>query len=283
MVVLTLAFLLAGCTTTEEENTSEEAQAANDQNENGSQEEPTEQNAQTENETNESSSPSSEESDEESENEEEAKYKVNQSDWSIERKDGQETKQKEVMLTFDDMPEGNTIEIAETLKEQDVSAVFFVNGTYLDDAEGRETLKKVADMGFEIGNHTTNHASLPTLTEEQQREEIEGTEERIHDITGEHSTFFRAPYGENTEFSDQYAAEHGMTKMNWTFGYDAKEEYQNADLLTDITLNTELLSDGANILMHDRPWTREALPDIIGGLEDKGYSFIDPEEIEEKT
>jgi len=32
--------------------------------------------------------------------------------------------------------------------------------------------------------------------------------------------------------------------------------------------------------MHDREWTNEALEDIILGLEDEGYDFIDPVEIE---
>ena len=66
-----------------------------------------------------------------------------------------------------------------------------------------------------------------------------------------------------------------MELMNWTYGYDWEKEYQTADALTNIMLNTEYLNNGANLLMHDRTWTLEAIPDIIDGLREKGYELLD--------
>ena len=42
------------------------------------------------------------------------------------------------------------------------------------------------------------------------------------------------------------------------------------------------LSAGRNILMHDRKWTAEAMPDIVKGLRHKGYTVIDPRAIKDR-
>ena len=67
-----------------------------------------------------------------------------------------------------------------------------------------------------------------------------------------------------------------MLLMNWSYGYDWEKQYMEAAALADIMVNTELLRDGANLLMHDREWTADALKDIVEGLRAKGYELIDP-------
>jgi peptidoglycan-N-acetylglucosamine deacetylase len=44
-------------------------------------------------------------------------------------------------------------------------------------------------------------------------------------------------------------------------------------------VNNPYLNNGANLLMHDRTWTSEALPDIVKGLREKGYETLDPAKI----
>ncbi|MFP7479242.1 polysaccharide deacetylase family protein [Terribacillus saccharophilus] len=184
------------------------------------------------------------------------------------------------LLTFDDAPDKHALEIAESLKEADAPAIFFVNGHFLTTDEEKETLKKIHDMGFAIGNHTYSHANMNDLTEEEAKEEILKVNEQVEEIIGEKPEFFRAPFGENTDYSRQLAEDEGMTVMNWTYGYDWESQYQNSDALADIMVNTELLGNGANLLMHDREWTAAAVPDIVSGLRDKGYELVDPETIE---
>ncbi|MBH0228991.1 polysaccharide deacetylase family protein [Halobacillus yeomjeoni] len=181
-----------------------------------------------------------------------------------------------VLLTIDDAPDNHGVEMAETLQELNAPAIFFVNGHFIDTPEGEEELKQIHDMGFAIGNHTETHASLPDLTKEEQREEIVGLSDKIEKIIGERPKFFRAPFGQNTDFSKELVQKENMLLMNWTYGYDWNKEYMKADSLADIMVNTELLSNGANLLMHDREWTAEALPDIVKGLKDKGYDLLDP-------
>ncbi len=185
-----------------------------------------------------------------------------------------------VLMTIDDAPDKRSVAMAETLNELGVPAIFFVNGHFLDTDEEKENLKKIHDMGFAIGNHTYSHSNLKTIPEEQQREEILSLSNLVEEITGERPEFFRAPFGINTDFTKALVEEEDMVLMNWTYGYDWEKQYMDATALADIMVNTELLRDGANLLMHDREWTAEALPAIVQGLSDKGYDFIDPNDIE---
>ncbi|WP_173916610.1 polysaccharide deacetylase family protein [Halobacillus sp. Marseille-Q1614] len=185
-----------------------------------------------------------------------------------------------VLLTFDDAPDAHALEIAQTLKELEAPAIFFVNGHFLDTEEEKETLKQIQSMGFPIGNHTMSHPSLPELSEQEQREEIVKLNDIVEEIIGERPKFFRAPFGQNTEYTKQVAEEEGMLLMNWTYGYDWEPQYQNAESLADIMVNTEFLRPGANLLMHDREWTAKAVPAIVKGFRDKGYELLDPALIE---
>jgi peptidoglycan/xylan/chitin deacetylase (PgdA/CDA1 family) len=180
------------------------------------------------------------------------------------------------LLTIDDAPDTHAVEMAKTLKKKNAPAIFFVNGHFIDEPEEKKRLKEIYELGFPIGNHTNSHPNLKDLSEEEQREEIIGLNDKIEEIIGERPNFFRAPFGSNTDYSKQLAEEEGMLVMNWSYGYDWESEYQDASALADIMVNTPLLNNGANLLMHDREWTNEALGSIVDGLREKGYELLDP-------
>lgn len=189
-----------------------------------------------------------------------------------------------VLLTFDDSvqpePDSYTLSIAKTLKEKGVSAIFFFNGMHLESDFGKEVLKQVYDMGFTIGNHTYSHPYLNELNYEDTKSEIVKTNELIESVTGEKPKIFRPSFGIMGDSTQQVLDEEGMIWMNWTYGYDWEEEYMNADSLANIMVNTEFLSDGANLLMHDRQWTSAAIGKIVDGLVAKGYEIVNPNEIQ---
>lgn len=187
---------------------------------------------------------------------------------------------KVVLLTFDDTPDRYALEMAKTLKELDASAIFFVNGHLLQTQEKEKILQEIASLGFEIGNHTYSHYDLSTLTPEQQKEEIVSVNELVEKILGKRPKFFRAPFGVNTDISRAVAKEENMVLMNWSYGFDWNKEYMDKDALATIMVETELLGNGANLLMHDREWTSAALADIVKGLREKGYEIVDPSLIE---
>ena len=183
---------------------------------------------------------------------------------------------KVVLLTIDDAPDKHALDMAKTLKELDAPAIFFVNGHLIDSDEKKAIVKEIHDMGFAIGNHTKTHADLQQLTEDEQREEILSVSDRVEEVIGERPLFFRAPFGQNTDYSKELVGEDGMLLMNWSYGYDWLNEYMEKDAIADIMINTELLHDGVNLLMHDREWTADALKEIVEGLREKDYEMLDP-------
>lgn len=204
-------------------------------------------------------------------------YKINENNWSVEPIG--EANPKVVLLTIDDAPDQHALQMANDLKALNAPAIFFVNGHFLDTPEEKETLKKIYDMGFMIGNHTYSHSSLKDLSPEDQKEEMLSVSDLVESITGERPKFFRAPFGQNTDFSRQLAKEEKMSLMNWTYGYDWEKQYQSKAAIADIMINSPYLNNGANLLMHDRTWTSEALTDIVKGLRAKGYETLDPNRI----
>lgn len=207
----------------------------------------------------------------------ESLYELNEANWTF--KPIEDANPKAVLLTIDDAPEKYAVEMAKTLKELNAPAIFFVNGHFLDTDDEKNNLKAIYDMGFSIGNHTQTHVNLKESSEEQQKEEILKVNETVEAVIGEKPKFFRAPFGVNTDFSKSLVKQEGMLLMNWTYGYDWEKQYRDAASLTDIMVNTEYLTDGANLLMHDREWTAQALRGIVEGLRANGYDLIDPKTI----
>lgn len=205
---------------------------------------------------------------------EEPRYKIDPATWSV--VPISDANEKVVLLTIDDAPDKHGLQMAKTLKEHGVKAIFFVNGHFIDTDEEANVLKEIHLMGFPIGNHTYSHPNLSQISEDEQYKEIVALNDRIEEIIGERPKFFRAPFGVNTDLSRKIVSDEKMLLMNWSYGYDWESQYQSKDALTDIMINSPYLKNGANLLMHDRKWTSEALGDIVTGLKGKGFEMVDP-------
>ncbi|SDC33461.1 polysaccharide deacetylase family protein [Shouchella lonarensis] len=210
----------------------------------------------------------------------EVKYEIDPKTYLVQPLPEINTNKKLVLLTIDDAPEHYSVEMARTLKEVDAPAIFFVNGHFLEDDRGKDKLKEIYELGFAIGNHTMTHARLSELSTTAQTEEIVALNDLVASIIGERPRFFRAPFGVNTDHVRELAKREGMTLMNWTYGYDWEPNYQTGASIAEVMVNSEYLQPGANLLMHDRKWSAEGLADIVIGLRDQGYEFVDPLEIQ---
>lgn len=210
-----------------------------------------------------------------------AYYIHNDPDISSEISPINELQSEDVLLfTFDDapnLPDSNALEIANTLKAYDVNAIFLVNGMYLESEEGKQIARQIHEMGFELGNHTFYHPNMRELSYEEQYEELKHTNDLISEVTdGALVRWFRPPYGLFNLDTINICNELGMQLITWEFGYDWMEEYQDGQLLASVSLDNEYLRSGANILMHDLPWTSQALASMIEGYRSQGYHIVDP-------
>lgn len=98
-----------------------------------------------------------------------------------------------IVLTYDDGPGPRTAELAEYLKEEGISATFFINGMQVP---GRESaLRAIIENGHTLANHTQNHKQLTTLTPERVRSEVQSTDDIIAEYQEAGPWLIRAPFG----------------------------------------------------------------------------------------
>ena len=131
-----------------------------------------------------------------------------------------DTDEKVIYLTFDAGYEnGNTAPILDALKKHNVSATFFVVGTYIDSEP--ELIRRMAEEGHTVGNHTWHHPDMSQIsTMESFKKELEYVENAYREATGQEMTkFYRPPQGKYSEENLKMAQELGYTTFFWSLAY----------------------------------------------------------------
>ena len=191
------------------------------------------------------------------------------------------TDEKVLYLTFDAGYEnGNTPAILEALKKHDVSATFFVVGTYLD--ENEELILQMVSEGHTVGNHTWHHKDISQIsTIETFTEEINYVEQKYKEITGKPMTkYYRPPQGKYNEANLKMAQEMGYKTFFWSLAY--VDWYQD-DQPTHEEAFEKLLKrvhPGAVVLLHSTSSTNaEILDELLTKWEEMGFRFASLEEL----
>ena len=185
------------------------------------------------------------------------------------------TDKKVLYLTFDAGYEnGNTPAILKALKKHNVSATFFVVGTYLD--ENKELIKQMVSEGHTVGNHTWHHKDMSQIsTVETFSEEMEYVEQKYEEITGKPMTkYYRPPQGKYNEDNLKMAQDMGYKTFFWSLAY--VDWYQD-DQPTHEEAFEKLLGrvhPGAIVLLHSTSSTNaEILDELLTKWEEMGYTF----------
>ncbi|MGD0035191.1 polysaccharide deacetylase family protein [Paenibacillus illinoisensis] len=187
---------------------------------------------------------------------------------------------KVVLLTFDDGPkEAEMINgLIDTLDKHDAKAIFFVNGYRVKSHP--ELLKLIYEREQIIGNHAWDHEDLKKMSASEAAKQVTDVQHIVKETIGVEPEFFRPPFGSGNDALKETVKQNGMLYMTWSNGsLDWDKSTQNKpDKVVQNVLDQ--LNPGSNILMHELPWTVEALDDLLTKLEKKGYSFVDPRSIE---
>lgn len=177
---------------------------------------------------------------------------------------------KTIALTFDDGPKKDAGRILDILKSKDAKATFFVVGKQAEMFP--ELVKRMADEGHEIGNHTYNHRDLEYLSETEITQEIFKTVAVVRALTGRQTRFLRPPGGHEGAKLPNVMRRFGLTAVYWTSNC-AKLEGTTRKKILDYAVSSA--KPGGIILLHNLELcTVQALPDIIDALRAKGYSFV---------
>ncbi len=180
---------------------------------------------------------------------------------------------KKIALTFDDGPHCKyTEQILDILRENDIKATFFVIGCNAE--KNPEKVKKIAEDGHEIGNHTYSHGKKVTSDSETLNSEIRKASSVLEKIIGKKPTLFRPPEGKCNELVVSCARENGYSVILWSI--DTRDWAHRAPTVIADDIMKQVRG-GDIILFHDfitpdTP-TPEALKKIIPALKERGYEF----------
>jgi polysaccharide deacetylase family sporulation protein PdaB len=183
-----------------------------------------------------------------------------------------ETPEKKVAISFDAAwGADDTDLLLQILREHDVKATFFLCGYWVD--KYPEEVKRIFEAGHDIGNHSATHAHGGKLSLEQNKQEILIAHEKVKNLLGIDMNLYRPPYGEYNNTVITAAEETGYFHIQWDVD---SHDWMNKGVENEINrvLNNKNLRNGSIILFHnDAKDTPKALPVILKGLKEKGYTI----------
>ena len=178
-----------------------------------------------------------------------------------------------IALTFDDGPSAAwTPALLDGLKERGVKATFFLIGENAD--KNPEIVKRMAEEGHLIGNHTYHHVELTKVSENEARLELADTSAVIVRITGKEPEYMRPPFG---AWQRKLEQEIRMLPVLWTIDpLDWTTENQD-EIVNKVVTEAE---ENDIILLHDcYKSSVEAGLRIIDILQEEGFVFVTVDEL----
>lgn len=187
----------------------------------------------------------------------------------------EQTEEKHIYLTFDvGYENGNTASILDTLKKHNVSATFFVVGTYIE--SDPELVKRMAEEGHIVGNHTWHHPDMSQIAAmDAFKKELEDVENAYLEVTGEKMTkFYRPPQGKYSEANLKMAQELEYKTFFWSLAY--VDWYDDNQPSREEAFEKLLgrIHPGAIVLLHSTSDTNALILDeLIQKWEEMGYTI----------
>ncbi|MHB8846437.1 MAG: polysaccharide deacetylase family protein [Nitrospirota bacterium] len=185
---------------------------------------------------------------------------------------------KMVALTFDACPTSKENEydeqVIEVLMKEKVPATLFMSGRWVEKNEAMAR-SLAGQPQFEIANHAFRHPHMLEKDDERILAELKRTQAAIRKATGRKPKYFRPPFGEVDERLAKLAAQAGLI----TIQYDIASGDPDAGLSAK-RIARAVVADakgGSIVVFHmntNGPHTAEALPEVIKGLRERGFTLV---------
>lgn len=182
--------------------------------------------------------------------------------------------EKKLYLTFDAGYENGNIEkILDVMKEEGVKGAFFILSNLI--RKNPDLVRRMADEGHLVCNHTSNHKDMTKLTDEEIIANLSRLEAEYKQITGkELEKIFRFPEGRYNERVMHLLSENGYETVFWSMAYDDWDNSKQPDCGRAKEKLLSTTHDGAIILLHPTSKTNAMiLGDLIREWKAMGYSF----------
>lgn len=180
-----------------------------------------------------------------------------------------------VALTFDDGPGNYEDRIVAALQKYNSKATFFYVGTQA--TKFPSTVKRVADAGNEIGNHSYKHENLPKLSQAAIESSINKTNEILRNQSGQSVSLVRPPYGATAGSVKPALRATGQPSILWSID---TLDWKTKNTKNTVNVVLSQVKDGDIILMHSiYRQTAEAAELIIPALKERGYQLVTVSEL----
>lgn len=181
-----------------------------------------------------------------------------------------------IAVTFDVAWENsNTDELLNILNEYDAKATFFITGDWCD--RYPDDVKKFADAGHEIENHSDQHPHVEGINVNDLINDTRECSRKIKMITGKEPVLYRAPYGEYDDSLLTTLEGMGLKTIQWDVDSVDWNKPTSEQITKKVLENTK---SGSILLFHnDLQNTTEALPNVLKGLKEKGFEFVTVDEL----
>lgn len=183
---------------------------------------------------------------------------------------------QEIYLTLDEGYEnGYTSVILDVLKEKQVSAVFFITMPYAKNEA--DLVRRMIDEGHVVGAHSVTHPAkgIPSLSLEEQLEELRGLHEYVKQEFDYDMYLFRYPAGIFSEQSLALVQATGYRSVFWSFAYRDWEIDNQPNPVEALKKTCDRLHPGAIYLLHAVSSTNaQIMGEFIDRARDAGYEFV---------
>lgn len=187
-----------------------------------------------------------------------------------------DTEDKKIALTFDVAWGSENIDyILETLDKHNVKATFFLVGSWID--ANKEYVQRLNEKGHELSNHSNTHADMTVLSTEDITKELESTNNKIYEITGQKTNLYRPPFGEFDNKSMEVCDALGYKVIKWDVDSLDWKEIGPMHVTERVVKNAK---SGSIVLMHSNVANMDDYLDtIITRLQKDGYELVPVSEL----
>ena len=124
------------------------------------------------------------------------------------------------------------------------------------------------------GNHTVNHKSMPSLSEEEIRKEVLDLHQVMNEKFGYEMKYIRPPKGEFSERTLKITNSLGYKTVMWSFAYDDWNEDKQPHEEKSKQKILDNLHNGEIMLLHGNSKTNiNILDSVIKETKNMGYTF----------
>ena len=180
-----------------------------------------------------------------------------------------------VALTFDDGPGKYEDRILAAFRKYGGKGTFFFVGNQAE--KYPNVVKRVAEAGHEVANHSYKHENLPKLSQAGATQSLAKTNEILRKLSGQSVSLVRPPYGATSSGVKAALQNQGQPSILWSID---TLDWKTRNAKSSINIVLQQVKDGDVILMHSiYAQSAEAAEALIPALQERGYQLVTVSEL----